>query len=100
LSAKRESKYVEFKQSFDPNSPREWCEIVKDIVAIANSGGGVIVFGLDSHGVPTGTDLSALARIDPADVGNKISKYTGPVQLEFEIIEAKKDQQTLQAFVI
>ena len=42
LSAKRESKYVEFKQSFDPNSAREWCEIIKDIVAIANSGAGLL----------------------------------------------------------
>jgi len=100
LSAKRESKYVEFKQGFDPNSPEEWCGVIKDIVAIANSGGGIIVFGLDNLGTPTGSPLDGLARLDPADVANKIAKYTGPVDFEFEIRELKKKGQALVAFVI
>ena len=100
LAAKRESKYIEFKDSFDPNSPAEWCEIVKDVVAIANSGGGVIVFGLDSSGAPTGASLDALVGIDPADFGNKIAKYIGPVQLEFEVRELAKQNRKLQALVI
>jgi len=100
LLAKRESKYIEFKENFDPNSPAEWCEIVKDIVAMANSGGGVIVFGLDSLGSPTGVSLAELAKIDPADFGNKLSKYTGTAQLEFEIRELEKLGQKLLAFVV
>lgn len=40
LTAKRESKYIEFKSAFDVESAAEWCEIVKDIVALCNSGGG------------------------------------------------------------
>lgn len=49
LSAKRESKHIEFKHSFDPTSMGEWCEVINDIVAIANSGGGIIVFGLETR---------------------------------------------------
>jgi len=90
LSAKRESKYVEFKAGFDPNSPAEWVEIVKDIVAIANSGGGIILFGLDSVGAPTGASMVSLAQTDPADFVNKISKYTGTACPEFEIKDAEK----------
>ncbi len=100
LKAKRESKHVEFKQGFDPDSPGEWCELIKDLVAIANSGGGIIVFGLDSLGTPTRVPLTALARVDPADVGNRISKYTGSVQLEFEVRELKRQGQVLPAFLI
>jgi hypothetical protein len=100
LTAKRESKYIEFKEGFDPNSPAEWCEVIKDIVAMANSGGGIIVFGLDSLGSASGASLTELAQIDPADVGNRISKYTGPVQLEFEIRELAKQDKKLQAFVV
>ena len=66
LAAKRESKHVEFKQEFDPSSHQDWCEVIKDVVAIANSGGGVIVFGLDNVGTPTGISVDAIARIDPA----------------------------------
>jgi len=100
LTSKRESKHIEFKRGFDPNSPQDWCEVIKDIVAIANSGGGVIVFGLDNVGTPTGAPIDAIIRIDPADIGNKIAKYTGPVDLEFEIRELKKHGRELIAFVI
>lgn len=100
LTAKRESKYIEFKETFDPDSPADWCEVIKDIVAIANSGGGVIVFGLDSSGSPAGSSLERLAQVDPADFGNKISRYTGPVHLEFEIQEVKKKSKNLHALLV
>jgi len=100
LSAKRESKYIEFKQGFDPTSPREWCELIKDIVAIANSGGGIIVFGLGNTGIPTEDPVEPIAHIDPADIANKISKYTGPVDLEFDIRSLEKDGHGLVAFVL
>lgn len=75
--AKQESKHLDFKGRFDPTSLECWCELVKDIVAFANSGGGVILFGLDSKGVSTGFDCSAVLDIDIADITNKIFKYTG-----------------------
>jgi hypothetical protein len=100
LTAKRESKYVEFKESFDPNSAGEWCEVIKDLAAMANSGGGIIVFGLDSLGVPTGKSLDAIAAIDPADVANKILKYTGLVDFEFEIRSLNKKGHSLVAFAV
>jgi predicted HTH transcriptional regulator len=100
LSAKRESRYIEFKSGFDPNSPAEWVEVVKDIVAMANSGGGVIVFGLDNVGSPTRVSLAALAQTDPADFGNKLSKYTGASPPEFEIREVEKRGRQLFVFVI
>jgi len=87
LTAARESKHIEFKEEFDPASPGEWCEVIKDIVAISNSGGGIIVFGLDDSGKSAKTSLAGLAAIDPADISNRITKYTGPVDLE--IIGAK-----------
>jgi hypothetical protein len=100
LKATRESKHVEFKESFDPSSAGEWCELIKDIVAIANSGGGIIVFGLDSCGQPSAGSIDAVPRVDPADVANKIGRYTGPVDLEFEIRQLRKDRRSLVALVI
>jgi hypothetical protein len=100
LSAKRESKHVEFKQSFDPSQPREWCELIKDLAAIANSGGGIIVFGLDSRGVPTGESIDGVTSIDPADIANRVSRYTGQVDFEFEVRELTKHTAKLAAFVI
>ncbi len=100
LTAKRESKHVEFKQHFDPNSLGEWCEVVKDLAAIANSGGGIIVFGLDSLGTPTGESTKAIASIDPADIANKITRYTGAVDFDFEAQALEKDGHKLAGFVI
>jgi hypothetical protein len=41
--AKRSSKRVELKDRFDPAAPEAWLELVRDIAALANSGGGVVV---------------------------------------------------------
>jgi hypothetical protein len=38
--AKRESKHVEFKEEFDPTNDGNWLELLKDLAAIANVGGG------------------------------------------------------------
>ncbi len=66
LKAKRESKYVEFKRSFDPASTGAWCELIKDIVAMANTGGGVILIGLDNGGIPSKEDVQPVFNIDHA----------------------------------
>jgi hypothetical protein len=95
LKAKRESKYVDFKSSFDVTSAGEWCEIIKDIVAMCNSGGGVIVFGLDNKGSPTGFDPSPILDIDPATITDKVAKYTGVEYSEFEVLEGTKGRVQL-----
>ncbi len=100
LNAKRESKYIEFKERFDPGSAGDWCEVIKDIVAIANSGGGIIIFGLDNAGNPTGDSLDALSHLDPADIANKASRYTGSTQLELEVRPLDKAGAALYAFVV
>jgi hypothetical protein len=49
LIATRASRRIVLKPEFDPDE--------KDIAALANSGGGVILFGVDRHGQPTGAAL-------------------------------------------
>lgn len=100
LAAKRESKYVEFKRWFDPASKSEWCEILKDIVAITNTGGGIILFGLDSRGQPVSADLSSLLALDPAKITDQVHKYTGYHFTEFDLVQAAKAGSALAALVI
>jgi Schlafen, AlbA_2 len=85
----RESRFVDFKSFFDPKSSADWCELIKDIVAFSNSGGGIIVFGVDDNGkkAPGSIDLQDC---DPADIANKIEKYTGVEFSDFEIIKIKR----------
>ena len=100
VSAKRESKYVEFKEQFDVDSAEAWCEIIKDMVAIANSGGGVIVVGLTSGGHPSGATVKDLADIDPAVIVDRASKYTGRQFTGFELVDCTKDGQKLVAITV
>jgi hypothetical protein len=97
LSAKRESKCIEFKAAFDPNSAQDWCEIIKDIIAITNSGSGVLIFGLNSNGSPSNFELAPLSKLDPATITDKIYRYTGYNFSEFEIFECDKNGAKLVA---
>src|SRR5205085_12520246 len=42
-TAKRSSKRVALKEDFDSGAPGDWLELVRDVAALANSGGGVVV---------------------------------------------------------
>lgn len=98
--ARRESKVVEFKESFDPNSAGDWCEIIKDIVAIANSGGGILVFGCKSDATAVGFDASIVLKIDPAVITDKIQKYTNTSFSDFELEEVSKGRRRFAAIIV
>ena len=95
-----ETAHIDFKSRFDPDAPRDWCEIIKDIVAMHNSEGGVIVFGLDSSGCDAG-DAAGLARpVDPAHVIDKVRKYTGQVLRLFRVEDFERNGKTYRGCVI
>lgn len=100
LTAQRESKYVEFKRDFNPDSKEDWCSLIKEIVALANTGGGVVVVGLDNKGSPTGIDVSDVRSVDPAVFTDKVGSYTGYQFTEFETRDCEKDGHPLFAIVI
>ena len=89
--AKRESKYVEFKEKFDINQPQDWCAIIKAIVAMANSGGGCILIGIKRDATPSGWDTTPLLNLDPAQITDKMAKYTGEQFADFDIQEVERN---------
>lgn len=91
ILAKRESKRLEFKEKFDPNQSEDWCNIVKHVVAMANSGGGLIVFGVRDDGSPSEYDVSTFLGVDSAKIVDKIAKYTGNQFDNFIISEADRE---------
>jgi hypothetical protein len=90
-TAKRESRYLDFKERFDPASTAEWCEVVKDLVAMANSGGGVIVVGAKNDGCRSGADVAGVLALDSATVTDKVAKYTGEQFADFDVHEIVRD---------
>ena len=96
LSARRESRRVEFKSSFEATSEQAWCEVIRDLVAMANSGGGVILFGLDSKGQPSG----AVPALDPEQIGDKLREYADSHFSNFEIAEVTSDGAPVVALIV
>jgi hypothetical protein len=83
-----ESDTVDFKRGFDAKQTSDWCELIKDIVAMANSGGGRILVGINDDGAPSREDVSGLLALDPADITNKIHKYTESQFSDFRVASA------------
>src|SRR5882672_10104693 len=75
-ATEKESGDLDFKSSFNSTSSHDWCELIKDIVAMANSGGGLIIFGVNDDGSPATADLKQLMAVDPATIADKIQRYT------------------------
>lgn len=96
----RESRNLDFKRMLDVGSTAEWCEIIKDVVAMANSGGGIIAIGLDDSGSPCGWNPKPLLDHDPAILVDKIAKYTGEQFDEVTVISRKKGRRQIALIVV
>ncbi len=93
VNSKSESRSIDFKSTFNPDSPADWCELIKDIVSIANSGGGSILVGVDDDGKCCGQAASAkLVEVDPAVITDKIAKYTGVQFDSFVTVAARRNR--------
>ena len=101
LNADQETTCIDFKRTFIPTSPEDWHDLSKDVVAMANSGGGVIIIGAENNGAASfaGAASNFLA-IDPADLTNKIYKYTECHFSDFQIRRAQKAECELALLVI
>jgi hypothetical protein len=87
--ATTETSSIDFKEEFNPHEARDWCEVIKDLVAMANSGGGAIIFGVTDDGEPHPVELGRILELDPAKITDKIHKYTEQ-QFSGFVLEAGK----------
>ena len=72
----RETKGAELKDRFDPSSEGEWCALLKNLAAIANSGGGIAVIGARNNGAASGFDVQSVLDLDGAVITDKLFRYT------------------------
>jgi hypothetical protein len=93
LDSPSETDSLDFKSQFDPASRQDWCELIKDIVAMANTGGGSIVFGVNDDGTPSSADIRPVLGLDPADITNKVHSYTELQFADFELAPGTRQAQ-------
>jgi len=98
--AKRESKYVDFKGRFDPDVEGEWIELIKDFVAMANTGGGVVVVGVANDGSASGEPVEPVLDLDGAKIADKLARYVGENFDDFDVQEASRAGTKVAAIVI
>jgi hypothetical protein len=77
LVAARPTQRVAFWPELKPSTPGVWCELAKDAVALANSGGGVIVFGVGRDGALTGWNPEHLLQVGMARLHREVGAYVG-----------------------
>ncbi len=100
LGARRQSKHVAFRASFDPTSDRQWCELVRDLVAMANTDGGALVLGLDDAGAAVGVDPAIFRALDRSSVTERVRHLTGYDLPELTVRRAEKDTRPVLALVV
>ncbi len=98
LGQRFEAEHLDFKEKLNPRSKKALLELCKDVIAMANSGGGHVVFGVrDGDFEPVG--LSDTDRLDEADLRNMLDKYVDE-RIDFLLAYHKlqiDDQQRLFA---
>lgn len=100
IDHRSESNSVDYKSAFDSDSSAEWLEIVKDVVAFANSGGGIIIFGLTDDGSASAFDCHTLDALDPAILTDKIYKYTSQQFSNFKFLKTAREGRPLFAIAV
>ena len=72
-----ESTSIDLKLDFDPSSPKAWLDLIKDVVAISNAGGGIIRFGENEINSP-GLDRRVVDALDSSDITSKVESAVSP----------------------
>ena len=80
--------------------PRAWAELCRDVVALANSGGGVVLFGVDDDGTHLGLGESLLAVLDPAKVTDQLRRKAPSAAISTRYVEDVCDEQLYGALIV
>jgi len=97
----KESSELDYKAYLDVNSPGEWIELIKDIVAMYNTSGGILIIGIEDDGTYTTNPDRRYLQIDPATIVDKIFKYTSVRIPDLKVIHQKTEDghETLEVIV-
>lgn len=76
-----EGKTTDYKLKFDPTNAKQKLAVAKDLIAMANSGGGKITVGRDETSTP-GISLQATKALDSAKLADFIQNQISPAQVD------------------
>ncbi|MFL6205121.1 MAG: helix-turn-helix domain-containing protein [Acidimicrobiales bacterium] len=77
VAAARPATRIAFWPELRPSTPGTWVELAKDAASLANSGGGVILFGVARDGSLTGWNPEHLLQVGMARIHRELDAYVG-----------------------
>lgn len=80
MPTQTEGKHIDYKCGFDAQNPKAKIELLKNLIAMANAGGGQIIFGC-SETSEEGVDEATRRELDSARLADAASLYTQPAIL-------------------
>lgn len=82
MTAREEAAELECKVTLDLDEARDRLHLVQEVAAMANSGGGRILVGVDDDGHDVGIPAALADKLDPATVGDLVDTFLNPDRLE------------------
>src|SRR4051812_37203127 len=77
MFVRTESWKHDFKLRYNPSDPHDKVEVVKDIVAFANTAGGYLIIGVNRSRKVLGLNASEIAALDEAVIRSQAQSYLG-----------------------
>jgi hypothetical protein len=100
VSAPRESKAVAFRRAFGEADTGAWLGLLRDIAALANSGGGVVVVGMARDGRPSEWDPATFLATGATRLTDAFAEYAGEAVDGFEVTPVNKGPCPLAAVLV
>ena len=72
---------VRFRESVDFSAPEQRLQLIRDVVAIANAGGGLVVVGARADGTDVGIGPERALQLAPGEVRAAVDGYITPDEL-------------------
>ncbi len=85
---RNEKAIIDFKRMFE-DSPKSWFELLRDIVAANNFGGGLFIFGVDNYGNINGCDIKTGKLFDPSIMQDKLKRFAHSAKIPIECTETE-----------
>lgn len=86
-----ETDRIEYKSTFEPDDKVSRLKLVREVVAMANAGGGSIFLGAAEDGKRPGLVEKSVDALDAARLGDLLDEYTNPDRARFEVRTEKSD---------
>ncbi len=83
---------VEFKSRFE--GPKRWLQFLVEAVALANSGGGLVIFGVGDRGDRLGADPALIEELDNAKINDQLRKHSPQATLTCTAQAVEFDSKT------